>query len=681
MEYREKEIERKSVMKIGIVINHDDNTIESDLQTWALHKTLDGYGLFPYIIHYHPKRKDKVSNPSSFLYTHVNLLGDMETFTELKQSYLPMDCYISVYDEIYQNGKKEDDFYSLKFVETPVEKIAYGWYMKSKKRKEMIKGFEQVSFQRCSSKMEMKEPMIVADPLIWMKRKEVEKLKDELLTQEPFLFYDIAKMDSRMETMVHQIANEKQLKLIDGKKFRKDVTEYLAWASQGNVIITDTIIGVYMAILYEKPFAYFETTHHKNRVLPLLRQLKLLYHVQKQMDPITDEVLSVREKAGSLNRKMIALRQKSLLQLEAILKLTSQEEMISAPIPIKKKECYGCYACETACPSHAITMEIDREGFYYPQVDEDKCQQCKLCEVACIRLKDMNVREKEFPILYKVCQKKEQEEASIFITLSRKVIEKGGVVFGSKYDSSMNIVMSVAENKEELKDFIGAKYGKTELQGIFSQVKKHLEQGKTVLYSGVSCECAGLRSYLGKSYDNLIVYEIFCRSTASPKVFQKYVNYLQKKFKHKVINFRLYEEIDGKTDMIQIEFEGREPLVIKSKKNYYIQAFYKTYLNRPSCSQCQFTTEQPVGDLVVKNLYDEKKDDTLYKKRVSIESQKGKEWFECIQSAFQVEELKEDDNKKYDRKPVTYKNERTELFNQIETVEINGLLQKFYDKK
>lgn len=676
-------LERESVMKIGIVINHDDNTIESDLQTWALHKTLNGYGFFPYVIHYHPKRKDQVSNPSSFLFTHVNLLGNAETLEELKQSYLPMDCYISVYDELYQKGKKEDDFYSLKFVENSVQKIAYGWYVKSKKRKSIIKNFEQVSFQRCSSKMEIKEPTIVSDPIIWMKRKEVEGLRDELPTQEPFLFYDIAKTDSRIEEMVHQIANEKQLKLINGKKFRKDVTRYLAWASQGNVIITDTMIGVYMAILYEKPFIYLETDHHKNRVLPLLRQLKLLYHVQKQTDQITDEALYVREKVGSLNRKMIALRQKSLLQLESILKLTNQEEMVSAPIPIQRKECYGCYACASVCPSHALTMEMDREGFYYPKVDEEKCQQCKLCEAVCIRLKDMNMREKEFPILYKVCQNQEQEEkASIFTALSRKVIEKGGVVFGSKYDSSMNIVMSAAENKEELKDFIGTKYGKTELQGIFSQVKKYLEQGKIVLYSGVSCECAGLRSYLGKSYDNLILYEVFCRSTASPKIFEKYINYLQKKFKHKVTNLCFYEEIDGKTDLLQIEFEGREPLTVKSKKNYYMQTFYKTYLNRPSCSQCQFTTEQPVGDIVVKNVYDEKKEETKYARRVSIETKKGKEWFECIQSAFQVERLEQNDNnKKYDRKPVAYKNERTELFNQIETVEINGLLQKFYDER
>ncbi|MDD5937262.1 MAG: hypothetical protein PUC65_17125 [Clostridiales bacterium] len=31
-------------------------------------------------------------------------------------------------------------------------------------------------------------------------------------------------------------------------------------------------------------------------------------------------------------------------------------------------ECCGCYVCEAKCPMHAITMEKDGEGFYYPNV-------------------------------------------------------------------------------------------------------------------------------------------------------------------------------------------------------------------------------------------------------------------------------------------------------------------------
>ena len=50
-------------------------------------------------------------------------------------------------------------------------------------------------------------------------------------------------------------------------------------------------------------------------------------------------------------------------------------------IDIKKKsECCGCYACTNICPKQCIEMKFDNEGFWYPEVDKDKCIDCSLCE-------------------------------------------------------------------------------------------------------------------------------------------------------------------------------------------------------------------------------------------------------------------------------------------------------------
>ena len=48
-----------------------------------------------------------------------------------------------------------------------------------------------------------------------------------------------------------------------------------------------------------------------------------------------------------------------------------------------KRECCGCTACMTICPKSAIFMKLDREGFYYPQINEDVCVKCKLCLKVC----------------------------------------------------------------------------------------------------------------------------------------------------------------------------------------------------------------------------------------------------------------------------------------------------------
>ena len=40
----------------------------------------------------------------------------------------------------------------------------------------------------------------------------------------------------------------------------------------------------------------------------------------------------------------------------------------------KKEDCCGCSACFAICPQRAICMKEDREGFEYPEIDEENCQ-------------------------------------------------------------------------------------------------------------------------------------------------------------------------------------------------------------------------------------------------------------------------------------------------------------------
>ena len=53
---------------------------------------------------------------------------------------------------------------------------------------------------------------------------------------------------------------------------------------------------------------------------------------------------------------------------------------------IEKKDCCGCSACVSICPKHCITMSLDNEGFLYPQVDNESCIDCGLCEKVCLVL-------------------------------------------------------------------------------------------------------------------------------------------------------------------------------------------------------------------------------------------------------------------------------------------------------
>ena len=53
-------------------------------------------------------------------------------------------------------------------------------------------------------------------------------------------------------------------------------------------------------------------------------------------------------------------------------------------IEIKEKEkCCGCSACESICPTKAISMIADEAGFLYPKVNHTTCINCSLCEQVC----------------------------------------------------------------------------------------------------------------------------------------------------------------------------------------------------------------------------------------------------------------------------------------------------------
>ena len=48
----------------------------------------------------------------------------------------------------------------------------------------------------------------------------------------------------------------------------------------------------------------------------------------------------------------------------------------------KKEKCSGCGACLNICPTNAITMKEDYEGFLYPEIS-DKCIDCGKCKSVC----------------------------------------------------------------------------------------------------------------------------------------------------------------------------------------------------------------------------------------------------------------------------------------------------------
>lgn len=63
--------------------------------------------------------------------------------------------------------------------------------------------------------------------------------------------------------------------------------------------------------------------------------------------------------------------------------------------------------------------------------------------------------------------------------------------------------------------------------GIVIGWPRIFEKGRKVLFSGVSCQIAGLHRFLRKEYENLLTVDVICHGVPSPLVWRKYVEAIQ----------------------------------------------------------------------------------------------------------------------------------------------------------
>ena len=116
----------------------------------------------------------------------------------------------------------------------------------------------------------------------------------------------------------------------------------------------------------------------------------------------------------------------------------------------------------------------------------------------------------------------------VFYALAAEVIRDGGVVFGVRFDNLFHAVCDAAETLEDLIRFQGSKYVYPDLRGVDARIRGFLEQGRTVLFTGLPCHAAGMRGSLmrqGCRTERLICVDVVCHGTPAPGVWESYLRY------------------------------------------------------------------------------------------------------------------------------------------------------------
>jgi acetyltransferase-like isoleucine patch superfamily enzyme/coenzyme F420-reducing hydrogenase beta subunit len=411
---------------------------------------------------------------------------------------------------------------------------------------------------------------------------------------------------------------------------------FLYHMKNAHYVVTDSFHGNCFAIIFQKDYStFFNTKRGADRFEALLGLFGLISRRIYE----TDDTVSISPIDYSYANKVINIeRERSLAWLNQALKMSVKPKGISDKAGVEtslfpyyatksytnkasesfcicpKNACTGCAACANKCPHNAIAMEDDNEGFLYPKIIENACTKCDLCVNVCSVLHPnekitANLQPRGVYAAYSLDEEIRYMSTSggAFSEFAKHIFSIGGVCYGAAYDEQFNVHHVRISTLEELPRIRQSKYYQSMIGDVFKQVKKDLDNGVNVLFSGAPCQCAGLSNFLSKEYDNLLILDFICHSINSPKAFRAYLRELEEQKDGKVsrVWFKNKEQNGWKRFSSRVDFTDKD--------DYYIQhwehdAFMKGFLKyrmymRPSCHECSFKEFKRPADVTLADFW------------------------------------------------------------------------------
>ena len=265
----------------------------------------------------------------------------------------------------------------------------------------------------------------------------------------------------------------------------------------------------------------------------------------------------------------------------------------------KNEYCCGCEACESVCPTDAIKMIKDSEGFNYPSVNEDKCINCGRCRNVCpIDNVNLNTPIKSYVAVnndVKVLD--ESTSGGVFRALATTVLNQGGMICGAIIEN--NVVYHVlSDDIETVRKMSGSKYVQSDIRDVYNEIKQVIKTRK-VLFTGTPCQCAALKKMFKQS-ENIITMDFVCHGVPSPDVFEDYIQYLEKKHKEPIQYLRFRHKSKTSCGLFDVyRTKSGKEINKPFYDSYYLSAFQMALYTRLACNKCKYANLNRCSDVTV----------------------------------------------------------------------------------
>lgn len=284
-------------------------------------------------------------------------------------------------------------------------------------------------------------------------------------------------------------------------------------------------------------------------------------------------------------------------------------------------KCCGCEVCTNICPTQALVMTEDEEGFLYPILDESKCISCDKCVQTCPMHNSISV-ENEIEQYFEFSHTDNEillnsASGGVFTYIYNLFIKQypNGYVAGAVYTKDCKRIIHILSDRQaDVYRMRGSKYFQSCKGEIYKNIKDLLNKKIPVMFSGAPCEVDALYRFLGKDYNILWTIDYICKGSSTPRMLMEYIGYLNDKMHSDAVNINMRFKWPGMDNWIpqfvRVQFKnGRK----------FFHEFYNTELGicfqimqRKSCSDCPYREKLHPADFTMGDLHEDNRNDPVF---------------------------------------------------------------------